>query len=227
MWFQEGCLLFVCLFTCLCCPPGHEHAGEEIPTLSARIEEKQKSRGEAARSQLPCWSYIHNTTIFKYIWQGLSIRENICPDASRKIWRFAGFTKYFFKNTMRKLRSRAFQRCITLYSQKWTVWPWEAIFCKKTVWKIAFWGDTNLDQVTLSSHNSCSKPPNLENYHIFGILRTSAFRWAIGKPAGVNIVRTAGRYFAQGRATRKIAKKYIFCFFRFSSKILWRKILPG
>ena len=30
---------------------GHEHMGEEIPTLSARIEEKQKSRGEAARSQ--------------------------------------------------------------------------------------------------------------------------------------------------------------------------------
>ena len=28
---------------------------------------------------------------------------------------------------------------------------------------------------TLSSHNSCSKPPNLKNYHIFGILRTSAF----------------------------------------------------
>ena len=39
--------------------------------------------------------------------------------------------KYFFKDTMRKLRSIAFQRCITLYSQKWTVWPWEAIFCKK------------------------------------------------------------------------------------------------
>ena len=30
---------------------------------------------------------------------------------------------------------------------------------------------------TLSSHNSCSKPQNLENYHIFRILRTSAFRW--------------------------------------------------
>ena len=48
---------------------------------------------------------------------------------------------------------------------------------------------------TLSSHNSCSKPPNLENCYIFGKLSTSAFRWAIRKPAGVNIVRTAGRYF--------------------------------
>ena len=85
--------------------------------------------------------------IVEYIWQGLSISENICPDASTKFWRFAGFTKYFFKNTMRKLRSRAFQRCITLYSQKWTVWPWEAIFCKKLPQKqLFFWGwDTNLD----------------------------------------------------------------------------------
>ena len=40
---------------------------------------------------------------------------------------------------MRKLRSIAFQRCITLYSQKWTVWPWEAIFCKKLPEKQLFW----------------------------------------------------------------------------------------
>ena len=40
---------------------------------------------------------------------------------------------------MRKLRSIAFQRCITLYSQKWTVWPWEAIFCKKLPQKQLFW----------------------------------------------------------------------------------------
>ena len=71
--------------------------------------------------------------------QGLSIRENICPDAPWKFWRFAGFTKYFFKSTKRKLRSTAFQRCITLYSQKWTVWPWEAIFCKKLPQKQLFW----------------------------------------------------------------------------------------
>ena len=41
---------------------------------------------------------------------------------------------------MKKLRSRAFQRCITLYSQKWTVWPWEAIFCKKLPQKQLFGG---------------------------------------------------------------------------------------
>ena len=41
---------------------------------------------------------------------------------------------------MRKLLSRAFQRCITLYSQKWTVWPWEAIFCKKLPQKQLFGG---------------------------------------------------------------------------------------
>ena len=84
-------------------------------------------------------TYIHTYLyIVEYIWQGLSISENICPDASTKFWRFAGFTKYFFKNTMRKLRSRAFQRCITLSSQKWTVWPWEAVFCKKLPQKQLF-----------------------------------------------------------------------------------------
>ena len=108
-----------------------------------------------------------------------------------------------------------------------TVLPWEAIFCKKNAWKTAFLADTKSDQLTLSSHNSCSKPQNLKNYHIFGILQTSAFRWAIGNAAGVNIVRTAGRYVAQGGRTEKIAKNWIFCFFRFSSKILWRKFLPG
>ena len=73
--------------------------------------------------------------------------------------------------------------------------------------------------------------PNFKSTDIFDMFPENfgakAFRWAIGKPAGVNIVRTAGCYFAQGGATRKIAKKWIFCFFRFSSKILWRKILPG
>ena len=41
---------------------------------------------------------------------------------------------------MWKLLTRAFQWCITLYSQKWTVWPWEAIFCKKLPEKQLFWG---------------------------------------------------------------------------------------
>ena len=149
------------------------------------------------------------------------------PEALPKIWRPAGWTKYFFKNTIKKLRSIAFQRCILRGGLPLVEVSQNEDFVQKTASKTAFLGDTNLDQVTLSSHNSCSKPPNLENCYIFGKLSTSAFRWAIGKPAGVNIVRTAGRYFAQGGRTRKIAKKYIFCFFRFSSKILWRKILPG
>ena len=101
------------------------------------------------------FSILHNITyIHTYlynvecIWQGLNISENICPDASTKFWHFAGVTTYFFKNTMRKLRSRAFQRCITISSQNWTVWPWEAVFCKKLPQKQLFfsWGwDTNLD----------------------------------------------------------------------------------
>jgi hypothetical protein len=33
-------------------------------------------------------------------------------------------------------------------------------------------------ELTSGAHNSASKSPNLENYHIFGILRTSAFTWS-------------------------------------------------
>ena len=44
---------------------------------------------------------------------------------------------------MWKLSSRAFQWCITLYSRKWTVWPWEAIFCKKLPEKQLFWRTRN------------------------------------------------------------------------------------
>ena len=129
-------------------------------------------------------------------------------------------TKIFFQKYHKKAEILSFP---TMYI-KGGVFLWSKlvktrILSKKLPQKQLFRADTNLDQVTLSSHNSCSKPPNLKNCYI-GKLSTSAFRLAIGKPAGVNIVRTAGRYFAQGGRTRKIAKKYIFCFFRFSSKIL-------
>ena len=71
--------------------------------------------------------------------------------------------------------------------------------------------DTFLDHLTLSNHNSCSKPPNLENYHIFGILRTSAFRWAIGKAACVNIVRSAATWIFFANGHPKTQKNVFFC----------------
>ena len=161
------------------------------------------------------WSCWNQTIVFKseaFIQQGLSIRENICAKASRKIWRFNGSIKLFLKNTMWKLSSRAFQWCILRGGQHLVEVSQNEDFLQKTASKTAFWGDTNLDQVTLSSHNSCSKSPNLENYHIFGILRTSAFRWAIGKPAGVNIVRLAAVWNFLPEYRDKLPKTEIFCF---------------
>ena len=128
--------------------------------------------------------------------------------------------KIFFQKYHEKAEIQSFPTMYNTIQSKVDGLAVRSHFLQKTASKTAFWGDTNLDQVTLSSHNSCSKPPNLENCYIFGKLSTSAFRLAIGKPAGVSIVRTAGRYFHQGGGTRKIAKKCIFCFFRFSSKIL-------
>ena len=65
---------------------------------------------------------------------------------------------------------------------------------------------------TLTANNSGLKPSKLKNYHIFGILRTSAFRWAIGKVAGVNIVRSAAsrKFLPEGH--QKMPKNVFFCF---------------
>ena len=60
---------------------------------------------------------------------------------------------------------------------------------------------------TLSSHNSCSKPPNLKNYHIFRILRMS-----IGKAADINIVRSAASWKFSWEYHEKMQKNNFFCF---------------
>ena len=113
---------------------------------------------------------------------------------------------------MWKLLTRAFQWCILRGGQHLVEVSQNEDFLQKTAWKTAFLRDTKSDQLTLSSHNSCSKPPNLKNYHIFGILRTSAFRWAIGKPAGVNIVRLAAAWNFLPEGHQKLTKTDIFCF---------------
>ena len=40
-----------------------------------------------------------------------------------------------------------------------------------------YWNFFSKFDPTLSAYNYASKTPNLKNYHIFGILRTSAFTW--------------------------------------------------
>ena len=169
------------------------------------------------------WDGMGHTVLRHYV----RYCDESFPEALPKFWRPAGWKKYFFKNTMRKLRSIAFQRCILRGGLPLVEVSQNKDFLQKTASKTGFLRDTKLDQLTLEGAGT----PNFKSTDIFDMfpenLGAKAFRWAIGKPAGVNIVRTAGRYFAQGGRTRKIAKKYIFCFFRFSSKILWRKILPG
>ena len=118
---------------------------------------------------------------------------------------------YFFKNTMRKLRFIAFQQCILRGGLPLVELSQNEDFLQKTASKTGFLSITIPDQLTLSSHNSCSKPPNLKNYHIFGILRTSAFRWAIGKAAGVNIVRSAATWIFFANGHPKTQTNVFFC----------------
>ena len=48
-----------------------------------------------------------------YIWHSVRMSLGICPGASPKFWRSVGSIFFFFENTMRKLRSIAFQPCIS------------------------------------------------------------------------------------------------------------------
>ena len=134
------------------------------------------------------------------------------PEALPKFWRPAGWKKYFFKNTIKKLRSIAFQRCILRGGLPLVEVSQNEDFVQKTASKTAFLRDTKSDQLTLSSHNSCSKHQNHLILYIFEILRTSAFRWAIGKPAGVNIVRLAAAWNFLPEGHQKLTKTDIFCF---------------
>ena len=68
----------------------------------------------------------------------------------------------FFKNTIKKLRSIAFQRCILRGGLPLVEVSQNEDFVQKTASKTAFLSITIPDQLTLSSHNSCSKPPNLK-----------------------------------------------------------------
>ena len=114
---------------------------------------------------------------------------------------------------MRKLRSIAFQRCITLYSQKWTVWPWEAIFYQKMLHKQLFREALNPDSLTSEQ----SGTPNFKNLTSFNMfpenLGAKAFRWAIGKPAGIKIVRSAAAWNISWGGPQEMQKSEFFASF--------------
>ena len=114
---------------------------------------------------------------------------------------------------MRKLRSIAFQRCITLYSQKWTVWPWEAIFYQKMLHKQLLREALNPDSLTSEQ----SGTPNFKNLTSFNMfpenLGAKAFRWAIGKPAGIKIVRLAAAWNISWGGPQEMQKSEFFASF--------------
>ena len=82
------------------------------------------------------------------IWQLLSIKENICAERPRKSYALQDAKKYFFLYTITKMRSTAFQPCITLGGLHWAKMGQKNDFLKKNALKTAFWGDTILDRLT-------------------------------------------------------------------------------
>ena len=63
--------------------------------------------------------------------QLLSIKENICPERPRKSHALQDAKKYFFLYITRKMRSTAFQPCITLGGLHWDEMGQKSDFLKK------------------------------------------------------------------------------------------------
>ena len=96
----------------------------------------------------------------KQMWQLLSIKENICPERPRKSHALQDGKKYFFLYTTRKMRSTAFQPCITLGGLHWDEMGQKHDFLKKNALKTAFLGDTILDRLTSEGVGSPKKIKN-------------------------------------------------------------------
>ena len=94
------------------------------------------------------------------IWQLLSIKENICPERPRKSHALQDAKKYFFLYITRKMRSTAFQPCITLGGLHWDEMGQKHDFLKKNALKTAFLGDTILDRLTSEGVGSPKKIKN-------------------------------------------------------------------
>ena len=80
---------------------------------------------------------------FTLIRQLLSKKENICADHHRKSHALQDAKKYFFLYTIRKMRSTAFQSCITLGGLHWAEMDQKNDFLNKNALKTAFFGRHN------------------------------------------------------------------------------------
>ena len=111
----------------------------------------------------PHWQALKANNCFSVViilWQLLSIKENICPERPRKSHALQDAKKYFFLYITRKMRSTAFQPCITLGGLHWDEMGQKHDFLKKNALKTAFLGDTILDRLTSEGVGSPKKIKN-------------------------------------------------------------------
>ena len=126
-----------------------------------------------------CWSMGYIVTPSAYVgkfwpWRSVSNFISLCIrqhfrstlqmscNASPQIWRFTWCRKCNFNLIFGIVRCSAFWICITLWGQKWTVWPWECIFSQKMPKKQLF-GNHDHDHPTLERHNSL----NFKDWDLF------------------------------------------------------------
>ena len=127
---------------------GHNWAGVLVPISPPGIAIGGLQNGSKRPQNAINWVCVAINSPGGSIWQLLSIKENICPDRHRKSHALQDAKKYFFLYITRKMRSTAFQPCITLGGLHWAEMGQKNDFLKKNALKTAFWGDTILDRLT-------------------------------------------------------------------------------
>ena len=140
--------------------------------LMHKYHRREKQKKKKKLKQIP-WLWFP-------IWHYVRYCDESFPEALPKFWRPAGWKKYFFKNTIKKLRSIAFQRCILRGGLPLVEVSQNEDFVQKTASKTAFLRDTKSDQLTLSSHNSCSKHQNHLILYIFEMGQINDFVQILG-----------------------------------------------
>ena len=130
-----------------------------------------------------------------------------------------------FHPSFRLVRCTAFRLCITLWGQKWTVWPSETIFSQKNGLKTAILGEQILHRLT-SEGAGTQIFKGIANFSMcFKKFGTLSSKWAMGKASNFNSVRETNLYFFLVGGTEKLQKTDFFRWTLTPQNLLKKKFL--
>ena len=145
------------------------------------------------------------------LWRSVRSCSQTIPEALAKIWRAAGSKVKAFSYMVRTLRSIAFQRCIWRGGPPLVEMAENEGFLQKKARKTGFFSIAILDHLTSERAGT----PNFKSLAILDIFHEKCgplgFKWAMGRHAGVNVVRSAATWIFFGEYREKMQKRAIFC----------------